>query len=133
MTTVALSVSLFFSTACLPNLHFDTARVREVALGAEQEKVLSIVGEPQHMMKLMDHANGCTEGWSYVDIRQGIPPHIETFIVDFDGQGKVCDLHDVIRDDFPVMDPRLPPDPPLFQEASKSTPGSTSTSGGVAQ
>lgn len=111
---LALSAVAIAAAGCI-DLHFNKAAVPQVAAGLTQQQVVAIVGPPQHMIKLLEHPKHCVEGWSYVDFTPGLPPRVEELIVDFDDQGKVCDLRHVIETPMFGIDVRLPPDQSVYQ------------------
>ena len=73
-------------TACTTYATFDAGRARAIAVGQSQEQVRASMGGPEHMMKTLEHPKRCVERWLYGDTRR------EALLVDFDDQGRVCDV-----------------------------------------
>jgi hypothetical protein len=75
---------LIMMAASCGGASFDAVRAQTVATGQSREQVRAAMGAPDHMAKTMDHAS-CVEAWTY-----GEEPR--AFVVDFDDQGRVCDV-----------------------------------------
>jgi hypothetical protein len=93
--SLLLATLLAVASGCTPAsfTHFDTTRAGEVALGQSRDQVTSIVGEPHHILRVLDHPKRCVERWRYTDMTGGVLlPNQENLVVDFDAKGNVCDL-----------------------------------------
>ncbi len=86
MRRAAVLLACAAMAACTSYATFDAARARTVAVGEAQEQVRASMGPPEHMMKTLEHPKRCVERWLYGDTRR------DAFLVDFDDQGRVCDV-----------------------------------------
>jgi hypothetical protein len=65
---------------------FDAAHAQTIMVGQPRDQVRATMGPPDHMEKTLESPKSCVERWSYGE------PTREVFLVDFDDQGRVCDV-----------------------------------------
>ena len=84
--SILLSWAFAWAAAGCASASFDAGRARTIAVGQSREQVRAVMGQPDHMTKTLEHPKSCAERWTY-----GEAPR-EALLVDFDGQGRVCDV-----------------------------------------
>jgi len=85
VVTVRFCIVLAVATAC-GGPSYDALRARAIGVGQSREQVRAAMGQPHHMAKTLEHPKACVERWLYGD------PTQDVFLVDFDDQGRVCDV-----------------------------------------
>jgi len=88
---------LLFLAACATAGHrVDRTHLDDVKTGMQtKEQIRQWFGDPYSVKTgLVGHPSGCTERWTYEFAKAqgfGTVTYQEMLVVDFDGQGKVCD------------------------------------------
>ena len=85
--TILTTLMLVVGTGCAHSTSTIARASQTIELTeTKRDEVTAMLGEPGGVVELRNHNLGCRERWSYSG------PSEEVMFVDFDGNGRVCDV-----------------------------------------